>query len=67
MKSMILLPVAVGFALTGCASERLQVAVVDNMGNPVSEAQQMRPEDFKTNTVFYCYPSTARTSSRNEH
>ena len=38
MKSMILLPMAVVFAFTGCASERLQVTVVDNMGNPVSNA-----------------------------
>ena len=25
---------------------------------PVSQAQGMAPEDFKTNTVFYCYPSS---------
>ena len=38
MKSTILLFAVMGFAITGCASERLQVTVVDNQGNPVSNA-----------------------------
>ena len=29
----------------------------------VSEAQQMSPEDFKTNTVFYCYPSSMNSTN----
>ena len=29
----------------------------------VSEAQQMQPEDFKTNTVFYCYPSSMNSTN----
>ena len=29
----------------------------------VSEAQQMLPEDFKTNTVFYCYPSSMNSTN----
>lgn len=28
-----------------------------------SEAQQMQPEDFKTNTVFYCYPSSMNSTN----
>ena len=29
----------------------------------VPEAQQMSPEDFKTNTVFYCYPSSMNSTN----
>ena len=29
----------------------------------VSEAQQMQPEDFRTNTVFYCYPSSMNSTN----
>ena len=61
MKSMILLPMAVGFALTGCASERLQVAVVDNMGNPVSNATVS--VGFSTSHVLFGGGNSSRGSS----
>ena len=61
MKSMILLPMAVGFALTGCASERLQVAVVDNMGNPVSNATVS--VGFSTSHVLFGGGNSSRDSS----
>ena len=38
MKSIIPLIMVVNSALIGCASERLQVSVIDNVGNPVSNA-----------------------------
>lgn len=61
MKSVILLPVAVGFALTGCASERLQVAVVDNMGNPVSNATVS--VGFSTSHVLFGGGNSSRGNS----
>ena len=61
VKSMILLPVAVGFALTGCASERLQVAVVDNMGNPVSNATVS--VGFSTSHVLFGGGNSSRGNS----
>ena len=38
MKTMLLLSSIFGFTLTGCASEKLRVTVVDDMGGPVSNA-----------------------------
>ena len=38
MKTILLLSSVLGFTLTGCASEKLRVTVVDDMGIPVSNA-----------------------------
>ena len=38
MKTILLLSSVLGFSLTGCASEKLRVTVVDDMGRPVSNA-----------------------------
>ena len=52
---------AVVFAFTGCASERLQVTVVDNMGNPVSNATVS--VGFSTSHVLFGGGNSSRGSS----
>ena len=61
MRYLTLLPMVVVFAMTGCASERLQVTVVDNKGNPVSNATVS--VGFSTSHVLFGGGNSSHNSS----